>query len=61
MRKPFLSLFAVLLTANSLFAQLTGIKTIPGDYATIATAITALNSSGVGAGVGGPLGEHLHA
>lgn len=50
MRKPFLSLFAVLLTANSLFAQLTGIKTIPGDYATIATAITALNSSGVGAG-----------
>ena len=32
------------------FAQLSGVKTIPGDYATISAAITALNSSGVGSG-----------
>ncbi|HLT24064.1 MAG TPA: T9SS type A sorting domain-containing protein [Ignavibacteria bacterium] len=31
-------------------AQLTGTKTIPGDYATIAAAITDLNTQGVGAG-----------
>jgi trimeric autotransporter adhesin len=34
-------------TAN---AQLTGIKTIPGDYATIAAAVNDLNTQGVGAG-----------
>ncbi len=34
-------------TAN---AQLTGTKNIPGDYATLAAAITDLNSVGVGAG-----------
>ncbi|HEX9741003.1 MAG TPA: hypothetical protein VGA29_09510, partial [Ignavibacteriaceae bacterium] len=39
------------LAIQSLFAQpLTGIKTIPGDYATIASAITDLNAQGVGAG-----------
>ena len=32
------------------YAQLTGTKTIPGDYATIAAAVTALNTSGVGCG-----------
>lgn len=31
-------------------AQLTGVKTIPGDYATIAAAVTDLNTQGVGAG-----------
>jgi|GEM_PF-6669145 len=31
-------------------AQLTGVKNIPGDYATIGAAITALNTSGVGSG-----------
>lgn len=31
-------------------AQLSGTKTIPGDYATIAAAVTALNSQGVGPG-----------
>ncbi|MBK9401347.1 MAG: right-handed parallel beta-helix repeat-containing protein [Bacteroidetes bacterium] len=31
-------------------AQLSGIKTIPGDYATVAAAITAVNGAGVGAG-----------
>ena len=32
------------------FSQLSGTKNIPGDYATLAEAITALNTSGVGAG-----------
>ena len=31
-------------------AQLTGTKTIPGDYATISAAVTDLNTQGVGAG-----------
>lgn len=41
---------ALLLLFGALHAQLTGIKTIPGDYATIAAAITDLNTVGVGAG-----------
>jgi len=32
------------------FGQLSGIKNIPGDYASIAAAVAALNSSGVGTG-----------
>jgi hypothetical protein len=32
------------------FAQLTGTKTIPGDYATLADAIADLNTQGVGSG-----------
>jgi trimeric autotransporter adhesin len=32
------------------FSQLTGVKTIPGDYATIALAIADLNTSGIGTG-----------
>lgn len=32
------------------FGQLTGIKTIPGNYATITAAIAALNTQGVGSG-----------
>ncbi|MEO5892083.1 MAG: hypothetical protein ABIQ31_17680 [Ferruginibacter sp.] len=32
------------------YAQLTGVKTIPGDYATITSAVNALNTSGVGTG-----------
>jgi hypothetical protein len=53
--KKLITLFCMLvlmtgLFVQSSFAQLTGIKTIPGDYATIAAAITALNSSGVGSG-----------
>jgi hypothetical protein len=39
-----------LLTCSSSFAQLTGIKTIPGSYATISAAITDLNAQGVGPG-----------
>src|SRR5258705_236939 len=41
---------ALLCISSDIFAQLTGIKTIPGDYTTISSAVTALNSSGVGAG-----------
>ena len=32
------------------FAQLTGTKTIPGDYATITAAVTDFNTQGVGSG-----------
>lgn len=45
---PFV-LIAVLLMNNCL-AQLTGIKTIPGDYASIAAAVSDLNTNGVGGG-----------
>ena len=49
MKKVLLFAIAVMLT-GTMFGQLSGIKTIPGDYATIAAAITALNGAGVGAG-----------
>lgn len=39
-----------LFQATQLSAQLSGIKSIPGDYATVAAAVTALNGAGVGAG-----------
>lgn len=51
--KNFTVFFAFLLFMgmNSIsIAQLTGDKTIPGDYSTIADAITDLNSQGVGVG-----------
>src|SRR6476660_8937313 len=38
------------LFATDANAQLSGTKAIPGDYATIAAAITDLNTAGVGAG-----------
>ncbi|TAE12771.1 MAG: hypothetical protein EAY72_09040 [Bacteroidetes bacterium] len=40
----------MLFTCTISKAQLTGTKTIPGDYATISAAVTALNTQGVGAG-----------
>ena len=43
-------LLAMFLFTQSSFAQLTGTKNIPGDYATLADAITALNTQGVGTG-----------
>ena len=47
----FLSLIALTLFAAPLSAvPLTGVKTIPGSYATLAAAITDLNTQGVGAG-----------
>lgn len=51
--KIFIALFALTFVCTSVFAQLTGTKTIGGtspDYATLADAVTALNSNGVGAG-----------
>ncbi|MCB9345381.1 MAG: HYR domain-containing protein [Lewinellaceae bacterium] len=44
------SLIAGLAGANKLRAQLSGVKNIPGDYATITLAVTDLNAQGVGAG-----------
>ncbi len=49
MKKLLLFIFALFLMQLG-FGQLTGTKTIPGDYATIEAAIAALNSQGVGAG-----------
>ena len=49
MKKISFLLIAMIISGLS-FGQLTGTKTIPGDYATIEAAITALNTSGVGAG-----------
>lgn len=40
----------MLCSSTNLLAQLTGIKTIPGTYATLTAAITDLNTQGVGAG-----------
>ncbi|QQS35336.1 MAG: hypothetical protein IPM56_13930 [Ignavibacteriales bacterium] len=56
MRQKFLGLLSVVfllamfLFPQTAYAQLTGTKTIPGDYATIAAAITDLNTQGVGTG-----------
>lgn len=50
MRKFTPILLAFLFFCLNLNAQLSGTKAIPGDYATIAQAITALNSQGVGSG-----------
>ena len=50
MRKLFYLLILAIGLSQFAFGQLTGIKTIPGSYATIAAAITDLNTSGVGAG-----------
>jgi hypothetical protein len=41
---------ALLLGAHAGFAQLSGVKTIPGNYTSISAAVAALNSQGVGAG-----------
>lgn len=43
-----ISVFSLSFTAHS--QSLTGTKTIPGDYATVELAITALNANGVGSG-----------
>jgi trimeric autotransporter adhesin len=40
----------IIIAAPPSYGQLTGIKTIPGDYATIALAVADLNTSGVGTG-----------
>ena len=43
-----LALFA--LSATAVYGQLSGTKTIPGDYASLSAAVSALNTQGVGAG-----------
>lgn len=48
--KKFTLLGIFLVCLQIVFGQLTGIKTIPGDYPTVEAAITALNSQGVGSG-----------
>ena len=49
--KKLFTLVLCLLTINIVFGQpLTGVKNIPGDYATLSGAITDLNTQGVGAG-----------
>jgi trimeric autotransporter adhesin len=55
MTKIILIILAVLTITGSSFAQLTGIKNIPGtggpnDYSSVASAIAALNTQGVGNG-----------
>jgi hypothetical protein len=50
MKRSLLTLIIALVISATSFAQLTGTKTIPGDYATVASAIAALNTSGAGAG-----------
>ncbi|MES1181478.1 MAG: hypothetical protein ABUL44_01660, partial [Flavobacterium sp.] len=49
MRKLYLLLFAIIYCLSTT-AQVTGVKNIPGDYASLSAAITALNTTGVGAG-----------
>src|SRR5690349_4493233 len=45
-----ISLIFTLFLVQSANAQLTGTINVPGSYATLAAAITALNTQGVGAG-----------
>src|SRR3954470_23213525 len=49
MKKIYFMLLTILFAATA-HAQLTGTKNIPGDYASLAAAITDLNTQGVGAG-----------
>ncbi|MEI7664209.1 MAG: hypothetical protein WCK34_18525, partial [Bacteroidota bacterium] len=50
MRKNLLLSVVFVFLSTFSIAQLTGTKAIPGDYASVAAAINALNTSGVGAG-----------
>ena len=50
MKKNVLLTMAAFMFSLLSFGQISGVKTIPGDYATVAAAITALNASGVGPG-----------
>ncbi|MBL8031812.1 MAG: hypothetical protein JNK33_05845, partial [Candidatus Doudnabacteria bacterium] len=45
-----LGIIMSLASVSTIQAQLTGVKTIPGDYATITLAVADLNTQGVGAG-----------
>jgi trimeric autotransporter adhesin len=46
----YLCFLSFILSSNVVYSQLSGTKTIPGDYPTLAAAILALNTSGVGNG-----------
>ena len=46
----FILFFLTLSTPGTLFGQLSGVKSIPGDYATIEAAMNALDTLGVGSG-----------
>ena len=52
MKKTLFTLAIALIVSATSFAQLTGVKTVGtgGDYPTLAAAIAALNTSGVGTG-----------
>ncbi|MEO7444935.1 MAG: T9SS type A sorting domain-containing protein [Ferruginibacter sp.] len=53
MKKIYKNILSILFLVGNSFTvngQLTGIKNIPGDYATLAAAIIDLNTQGVGAG-----------
>jgi len=50
MKKRIISLVFTLVVGLTTFGQLTGTKTIPGDYASVASAISALNAAGAGTG-----------
>ena len=50
MRRCLLLIMSFILSGTIGFAQLTGTKTIPGTYATVAAAIADLNTQGVGSG-----------
>jgi hypothetical protein len=50
MRKSVQMMIAALLFGATTFAQLSGPKSIPGDYPTVAAAIADLNAQGVGGG-----------
>src|SRR5215510_6703682 len=50
MRRLYLLSLTCLLFSAIANAQLTGTKNVPGDYPTLAAAITDLNTQGVGAG-----------
>jgi len=50
MKKSIILLFVALVLCFTSFGQISGIKTIPGDYSTVTAAITALNAVGVGSG-----------
>lgn len=48
-KRVLLSMAAIFISLLS-FSQISGVKSIPGDYASISAAISALNASGVGSG-----------
>ncbi|MBK7213347.1 MAG: hypothetical protein IPH88_08685 [Bacteroidales bacterium] len=50
MKKNLLIALLGILISGLSYAQLTGIKNIPADYATVALAINDLNTQGVGIG-----------